>query len=387
MKFKRISILISLVAISGCVYLGVFRQVSPAAPCCASTGDDSTIQAAIAAEGLNQPWGMAFLPDDSILYTERPGKIKRIVDGQVSNALDGLPAITAKGQGGLLDIAIDPEFADNQRIYFSYTEPNENGNEFGTAVGRGRIDLNAMVLTEFERIFTIAKKTSSGQHFGSRLRFANDQTLFITLGDRGSQPRAQDPFDHAGSVIRIHLDGSVPADNPFADGQQGLPEIWSIGHRSPQGAAIHFDTGELWTLSHGPRGGDEINRVLAGRNYGWPDISYGINYSGRGFAKGHEAEGMEQPLYYWDPSIAPSGLTFYNPETPLIPSWKGSLLAGALKAGYLSRLILEGNSIVAEEKYLEGQFGRIRDVRTGPDGAVWLLTDGANGKLIRVTAQ
>lgn len=386
MKFKRISILISLAVISGCVYLGVFRQVSPAAPCCASTGDASTIQTTVVAEGLNQPWGMAFLPDGSILYTERPGSIKRIISGQVSKPLEGLPAIVAKGQGGLLDIAIDPEFLDNQLIYFSYTEPSDGGNKYGTAVGRGRVDLDAMVLKDFERIFTIKKKTSSGQHFGSRLRFAGDQTLFITLGDRGSQPRAQDPFDHAGSVIRIQRDGSIPKDNPFADSQQGLPEIWSIGHRSPQGAAIHFESGELWTLSHGPRGGDEINRVLPGRNYGWPVISYGINYSGRGFEKGYQSEGLEQPIYYWDPSIAPSGLDFYYPETPLIPSWKGSLLAGALKAGYLSRLILEGNNIVAEEKYLEGQFGRIRDVRTGPDGAVWLLTDGANAKLIRVTA-
>jgi len=367
MKFKRISILITLVAVSGCVYLGVFRQVSPAAPCCASTGDAATIQTTVVAEGLDQPWGMTFLPDNTILYTERPGKIRHIVNGQASKSLTGLPAITARGQGGLLDIAIDPEFSNNQLIYFSYTEPNESGNKFGTAVGRGRIDIDNMVLTDFERIFTINKKTGSGQHFGSRLQFANDQTLFITLGDRGSQPRAQDPFDHAGSVIRIHKDGSR--------------------HRSPQGAAIHFESGELWTLSHGPRGGDEINRVLAGNNYGWPVISYGINYSGTGFEKGHEAEGLQQPIFYWDPSIAPSGLAFYNPEAPLIPSWKGSLLAGALKAGYLSRLSLEGNSIIAEEKFLEGEFGRIRDVRTGPDGAVWLLTDGTNGKLIRVTAQ
>lgn len=209
----------------------------------------------------------------------------------------------------------------------------------------------------------------------------------MTLGDRGTQLRAQDPFDHAGSVIRINPDGSIPADNPFADGRNALPEIWSIGHRNAQGAAIHPLTGDFWTLSHGARGGDEINIPRAGRNYGWPLISYGTNYSGSGFELGDTADGFEQPIYYWDPSIAPSGFDFYDPTEPLIPAWQGSVLAGALRGQHLSRLVLDGDAVVAEERYLVEAFGRIRDVRAGPDGTVWLLTDDSEGQLVRLTQQ
>ena len=375
-----------LTAFAGSLCLSITSAVSAEAQlCCVERPATTDLDIEIILKGLQEPWGMAFLPDGSILVTERVGNLRRIVGGSASEPFEGLPPIADKGQGGLLDIAIDPDFSANQLIYFSYAEPSSDSQLFGTAVSRAKIDLSSGRLEALEKIFTANKKSRGGRHFGSRLRFAPDKTLFVTLGERGDQPRAQDPFDHAGSVIRIKRDGSIPQDNPYADGQKALPEIWSIGHRNPQGAAIDPRTGELWTLSHGAAGGDEINKPLAGKNYGWPVISYGTNYSGSGFEKGTEAEGYEQPKFYWDPSIAPSGFAFYNPKIPQIPSWKGSLLAGALKLRYLSRLILEGETIVAEERYLVNRFGRIRDIRSGPDGAVWLLTDSRNGLLIRLT--
>lgn len=353
--------------------------------CCNERPATTNLKTEVIASGLDRPWGMAFLQDGSMLVTERTGNLRRIDQGQVSEPFSGLPEIAVVGQGGLLDIALDPDFDQNSRVYISYVEPSAEGNEQGTAVARAVVDLTARQLLNLEVVFTSNIKSSGGRHFGSRLRFASDKTLFVTLGDRGDQPRAQDRFDHAGSVIRINADGSVPADNPFADGRDALPEIWSIGHRNAQGAAIHPETDQLWTLSHGAAGGDEVNRPEAGKNYGWPLISYGSNYSGSGFEKGTAADGLEQPVYFWDPSIAPSGLTFYNPENALIPSWKGSLLAGALAFQHLSRLVMDGDSVIAEERYLDHEFGRIRDVRTGPDGAVWILTDSSNGQLIRIT--
>ena len=378
--------LLSLLVLAGCLRFYINAAQSPDPEWQRTAGDTSAVKAERIATGLARPWGMAFLPDESILVTERGGTLRRIVDGDVSDPFDGLPPIAVVGQGGLLDIALDPEFDSNRLVYLSYSQPDQAGSAYGTAVGRGMLKLDAGSIDEFTVIFSSNIKSSGGRHFGSRLRFAPDNTLFITIGDRGDQPRAQDPFDHAGSVIRINRDGSIPPDNPFADGSAALPEIYSIGHRNAQGSAIHLESGQLWTLSHGARGGDEINRVTPGKNYGWPIISYGTNYSGSGFEEGHTADGFEQPEYYWDPSIAPSGLAFHDPENSLIPQWKGSLLAGALKAQYLARLIMEDDVIVAEEKYFEGEFGRIRDVRTGPDGAVWLLTDSSSGDLIRVTA-
>lgn len=356
-----------------------------AAQCCIAKQGSTSLKTQVIAKGLDNPWGLAFLPDSSLLVTERSGTLRHIANGKTSRPFKGLPPIREVGQGGLLDIALDPDFTSNNRIYFSYSQKSNSGSQYGTAVASATLDLSKQRLSNLKIIFTSNKKSGGGRHFGSRLRFAPDKTLFVTLGERGSQMRAQDPFDHAGSVIRINRNGSVPADNPFADGKKALPEIWSIGHRNPQGAAIHPKTGKLWTLSHGAAGGDEINQPKAGRNYGWPLISYGSNYSGRGFAKGSSANGLEQPIFYWDPSIAPSGLSFYSHAKPLIPDWNGSLLAGALREQYLSRLIMKGEEIVSEERYLTGQFGRIRDVRTGPDGAVWLLTDSSDGQVIRVT--
>ncbi len=387
MKHLKLGMTLVLFVLAGCAYVVISADDPPPPPIKATSGDASAINAEVIRSDLRQPWGMAFLPDGSILVTEKGGNLKRIFDSAISAPYSGLPKIAVVGQGGLLDVALDPNFSENQLVYLSYSEPDPSRSQYGTAVGRGKLNTESESLEEFERIFSTNIKSSVGRHFGSRLRFANDGTLFITVGDRGAQPRAQDPFDHAGSVIRINSDGSIPEDNPFVDGEKALPEIWTTGHRNPQGAAIDHQSGTLWTLSHGARGGDEVNKVVKGENYGWPVISYGTNYSGTGFDKGHASDGFQQPAYYWDPSIAPSGMTFYQPENAQIPEWRGSLLAGALKARYLSRLILENDKVIAEEKFFEGQFGRIRDVRTGPDGAVWLLTDSGNGKLIRLTAK
>ncbi len=355
-----------------------------AADCCLERPARTALAAEVVADGLDHPWGMAFLPDGSILVTERSGALRRVADGAVSAPIAGLPPVADVGQGGLLDIALAPDFAASRLLFLAFAEPSQSGRAYGTAVARARLSADASRLEALRIIFRANIKSAGGRHFGARLNFAPDGALFVTLGDRGRQMRAQDPFDHAGSVVRIDREGRAPPDNPFADGKEALPEIWSIGHRNAQGAAIHPETGELWTLSHGAAGGDEVNIARAGRNYGWPLISYGSNYSGAPFERGAAAPGLEQPVYYWDPSIAPSGLAFYMPAKPLIPDWQGSLLAGALRGAHLSRLVLDGERVVAEERYLEDRFGRIRDVRTGPDGAVWLLTDDSDGQLIRV---
>lgn len=336
------------------------------------------------ASGLEYPWGMAMLPDGSILITERGGSIKWI-DFKSGKTLTvkGVPKVSAKGQGGLLDVTIDPDFERNNTIYFTYSDPSSRGRS-GTAIASARFNKGASPSLEaVTRLFTMENPTAAGRHFGSRVVIAADGTLFITTGDRGDRPRAQDPFDTAGKILRINKDGSIPKDNPFADGKKALPQIWSIGHRNPQGATLNATTGELWTLSHGARGGDEINIPQAGKNYGWPDISYGVHYSGKKIGLGTSAAGYEQPVYYWDPSIAPSGLDFYKGE--LIPEWKGNLFAGALKDQLLSRLEIKDGKVVHEEQILEGEYGRIRDVRSFPDGALWLLTDDSEGLLLRIT--
>ncbi len=337
------------------------------------------------ARGLDHPWGLAFLSDSLILVTERSGTLRLIENGRLDpETVAGTPPVYARGQGGLLDIALDPDFENTKHVFLSFSEPRRGG-KAGTAVARARFvrgDKGAR-LADLDIIFRQNIATASGLHFGSRLVFADDKTLFVTIGERGRRERAQDPFDHAGSVIRIDRDGNAPADNPFADGKAALPEIWSTGHRNPQGAARHPGTGELWTVAHGARGGDEINRPQPGRNYGWPVISYGVHYSGAKIGVGTEKPGYEQPVYYWDPSIAPSGMTFYDGD--LIPAWSGNLFVGALKYELIARLVLDGGKVVHEERLLAGEFGRIRDVRTGPDGALWLLTDDGDGRLLRLT--
>ncbi len=332
--------------------------------------------------GLEHPWGLAKLPNGDFLVTERGGLLWLIRDGKKIGTVKGLPQIVAAGQGGLLDVVIDPEFEKNKTIYFSFTQGDETG--LGTAIAAGELSIEPeLQLLNSRVIFSMAKKSGGVRHFGSRLAFANDGSLFFTIGDRGEKDRAQDVFDHAGSVLRIMKNGKIPSNNPAADGKRGLAEIWSKGHRNAQGAAIHPTTGELWIVEHGAQGGDEINLIAPKKNYGWPIISYGKHYSGLKIGEGTKKKGYEQPKYYWDPSIAPSGLAFYWGE--LFPKWKGDLFVGALKDRKLVRLDFENGEIIGEEILLEQAYGRIRDVRVFDDGAIWLLTDEENGKILKIT--
>ncbi len=336
----------------------------------------------IIASGLDHPWGLAFLPDGALLVTERRGAMRLIDKNGISDPLAGLPKIAAFGQGGLLDVAMDPDFDKTSRIFFTYSEPGKEG--AGTAVASAILSRQGKPkLANRKTIFSMSRKTNSRHHFGSRIAFAPDKSMFVTIGERGDRARAQDPQDHAGSVIHINRDGSIPSTNPFKDGKKGLAEIWSIGHRNAQGAAIHPVSGELWTVEHGARGGDEINIPKPGRNYGWPVISYGRHYSGLKIGIGTKAPGMEQPAYYWDPSIAPSGLAFYSGEK--FKGWKNNLFVGALKYKMLVRLELNHGKVVHEERLLQNKYGRIRDVRSGPHGGLWLLTDQNDGKVLRLT--
>ncbi|MCI4662042.1 MAG: PQQ-dependent sugar dehydrogenase [Neomegalonema sp.] len=340
---------------------------------------------------FEHPWSLAFLPEGRMLVTERPGRLV-LLDGDRRALVEGVPQVRARGQGGLLDIAVSPEFASDQTVFLSYAEPVEGGNG-RTALGRARLDLSepaSPILRDFERIFAQRPAVSTSHHFGSRIVFAADGTLFLTTGDRGQRPLAQDLSTHLGKVIRLNRDGSVPTDNPFSPNSptaQGgaLPEIYSYGHRNMQGAFLNPVDGVLWTISHGARGGDEVNRVLPGRNYGWPEISYGRHYSGLKIGRGTQAPGMEQPVHYWDPSIAPSGASYY--DAALLEPWRGSLFVGALAAQALVRLSLDGQRVTGEEVLISGQIGRIRDVRTGPEGALWLLTDDEEGALFRLTPE
>ncbi len=333
------------------------------------------------ASGLEHPWGLAFLPDGRFLVTERPGSL-RIVgqDGRVGPPLSGVPKVDAVNQGGLLDVALDPGFAKNRLVYLSYTEARESGN--GTTVARGV--LGETGLTNVKVIFRQQPAMTGGHHFGSRLVFARDGTLFITLGDRGSgRDRAQTLDNHLGKIVRINADGSVPADNPFVGRKGALPEIWSYGHRNVQGAALHPASGELWANEHGPKGGDELNRVLPGRNYGWPVVTYGREYSGLEISESGTAPGIESPVHHWVPSIATSGLMFYTGDK--FPGWRGDAFVGGLKSQQLVRLRLDSNRVTQEERLLRGDVrDRVRDVRQGPDGYIYVLTDEMDGRLLRL---
>jgi aldose sugar dehydrogenase len=335
------------------------------------------------ATGLENPWSLAFLPDGRMLVTERAGRIRLVTpDGKLSQPLGGLPRIAARGQGGLLDVVLDPSFRDSRMIYLSYAEPRENGGS-STAVARATLNAADTALVGTTTIFSQQPAGNTGRHFGSRLVFGRDGNLFITTGDRGNmEMSAQDPNTHIGKVLRLRPDGSVPPDNPFV-GQAGRrPEIWSIGHRNAQGAALHPETGVLWTIEHGARGGDEVNVVRKGLNYGWPVISYGVEYSGRKIGEGQAKPGLEQPIHYWDPSIAPSGAAFYTGER--FRGWKGSLFTGGLVSEMLVRLTLDGEKVTGEERLLQSLNERIRDVRQGPDGLIYLLTDSEKGRILRL---
>jgi aldose sugar dehydrogenase len=342
---------------------------------------EDVVRVETVAEGLEHPWGLAFLPDGRMLVTERPGRLRIVTpDGVLSPPLSGLLPIYAEGQGGLLDVAIAPDFERTREVFLSFAEPE--GGLAGTAVMRG-------VLTDstFEQarvIYRQRPKVKDGGHYGSRLVWMKDGTLFVTQGDRMNyRDRAQDLTQGMGKFVRIDRDGRAPADNPFIGRGNAQPEIWSYGHRNGQAATMHPETGQLWTVEHGARGGDELNHPEAGKNYGWPEITYGRDYSGARIGSGVAREGMEQPVYYWDPVIAPSGMTFYTGDS--IPGWKGSLLIGSL-AGALVRLELRDGRVVLEERYLGELRERIRDVVEGPDGFVYLLTDNPRGRILRVRA-
>lgn len=335
------------------------------------------------ASGLENPWGLQFLPDGRLLVTERPGRLRVVgKDGKLSKPISGVPKVYARNQGGLLDVRLSPSFADDGVIFLSYSEPREGG-EAATAAARARLILEdgGGRLEDVEVIFRQQPPFKSNIHFGSRIVPDKEGALFITTGERGQFNPAQDPGVTVGKVIRIKPDGSIPDDNPKLDGW--APEVWSIGHRNIQGAVLDEATGQLWTVEHGARGGDELNRPEKGKNYGWPVISYGRHYSGEKIGEGTKKAGMEQPVYYWDPSIAVSGLELYTGD--LFPDWKGNFLVGGLAAGHLARLVMKDGQVVGEEKLLTERGDRIRDVRQGPDGAVYVLTDHRDGAILRLT--
>lgn len=329
------------------------------------------------ARGLDHPWGLAFLPDGRMLVTERPGGLRIVErDGRISEELAGVPEVAARGQGGLHDVALDPEFARNRLIYLCYAEPA--GMSAGTAAARARLGDGR--LEDLQVIFRQEPKVGGAAHFGCRFVFTRDGAFFLTLGDRMRRDDAQDLSRHMGKLIRIRPDGSVPPDNPFVGRGNARPEIWSYGHRNVQGAALHPETGELWTVEHGAQGGDEVNRPKPGRNYGWPVITYGVDYSGARIGEGTSKPGMEQPIFYWDPSIAPSGMAFYTGDR--FPRWRGNLFVGSLKFGVLVRLEENSGRVTEAERLQIGD--RVRDVRQGPDGYIYLLTDEGNGRILRL---
>jgi glucose/arabinose dehydrogenase len=343
----------------------------------AAEGEIDTKQGSIKvqtfANGLEQPWGLAFLPDGRMLVTEKVGRL-RIVDkdGKLSEPLKGVPKVFAEGQGGLLDVALDPKFGENSLVYLSYAEPGDNG-KAGTAVARGKLGIDR--LDNVQVIFRQYPKVVGGNHFGSRLVFSPDGKLFVTLGERFTFGPAQDLSTHLGKIVRINPDGSVPPDNPFVAQEGALPEIWSYGHRNAQGAAIHPKTGKLWETEFGPLGGDELNIPQPGRNYGWPVVSWGKNYDGT-----HIPDPSADAIAHWTPVISPSGITFYTGDA--IPGWKGNLLIAGLSSQAIVRLTLDGETVVNEERIPMGT--RIRDVVQGPDGAVYALTDETEGKILRL---
>ncbi|ORE86363.1 glucose/sorbosone dehydrogenase family protein [Oceanococcus atlanticus] len=336
-------------------------------------------------EDLEQPWALAFLPDQAWLITQKAGELL-YVKGKQRIRVAQLPDVAVTGQGGLMDVALHPAFAldgDSNWVYLTFNQAGDD--VYGTALGRGRlvVEGNSARLDDWQTLFSLPQKTDSGRHFGSRIAFDDDGHVYFSIGDRGERQRAQDSADAAGSVIRLTLDGGIPEDNPLRNQNNAHPAIYSYGHRNIQGMATHPDSGEIWTHEHGPQGGDELNRIVAGRNYGWPLITYGKEY-GTGFSigEGSEKPGIEPPRHYWVPSIAPSGMAFYRGSA--FADWQGDILVGALKHRRLVRLDVEDGRIVGEHRYVAGEDARIRDVRVGPDGLIYVLTDASKGKLIRL---
>jgi glucose/arabinose dehydrogenase len=347
--------------------------------------EEESFRVVTVTERLEHPWGLAFLPDGRMLVTERAGRL-RIVgrDGKLApQPVGGLPKIEEYGQGGLLDVALHPRFAENGLVYLSFADRGDGG--YGTAVLRGRLagPIENARLENVDVIYRQMPKSRGGRHFGSRLVFDRAGFLYITQGDRGEQERAQKLDDLAAKVVRLHDDGRIPQDNPFVGKAGARPEIFTVGNRNVQGAALHPATGELWSHEHGPQGGDEVNVLRAGVNYGWPVITYGANYgTGTKIGEGTSKPGLAQPVHYWVPSIAPSGMAFYTGDR--FPRWKGDLFVGALRDQLLVRLKLDGEKVVKEERMLQGTVGRIRDVRQGPDGFLYLLVDSSSGAIVRL---
>lgn len=341
-----------------------------------------TIDIAPIASGLENPWAVEVLPDGAFIVTERPGRLRIIRDGKLSEPLEGLPEVAVRGQGGLLDVALSPGFRNDRTIFLTAALPMDGG--AGTGVIRARLSKDERSLEEVKVIFRMKKGGRTGRHFGSRIAFAMDGSLFFSIGERGEMERAQDLRDHAGSILRIATDGSVPPDNPYADGSKALPEIYSKGHRNAQGLLLDPLTGRLITVEHGAMGGDEVNMPEPGRNYGWPVITYGVNYDGEKIGRGTKAEGFEQPVHYWDPSIAPGAVTVYRGA--MFPEWQDDLLVTSLKFGLISRLNRDGSGrITGEERFIDAEFGRLRDIVTAPDGSILVVTDEAEGQLLRIT--
>lgn len=349
---------------------------------------EGTLRNTVVASGLEHPWGMALLPDGNWLITERPGRMRIVsAEGTIGAPITGLPAVDARGQGGLLDVILSPGFATDRTIFWSYAEPRDGGN--ATSVARGVLSADGSRVESVRVIFRALPIYDGDKHFGSALAFDPAGHLFVTLGERsdvGMRPQAQQLDSHMGKVIRINADGSVPQDNPFVGRAGALPEIWSLGHRNVQGIAVQPGTGAVWTVEHGARGGDELNRPEPGKNYGWPNAAYGIEYRGGAIGEGLTAgDGLEQPIYYWDPVIAPGGQTFYSGT--MFPGWQGNLLIAGLGGKSLTRLVLDGDRVTGEERLLTGLGERIRDVAVAADGAVWVITDEEDGKLVRLVRE
>ena len=343
------------------------------------TSQKQTFRTVVVTDSLEHPWSLAFLPDGRMLVTERPGRLRMIVDGRLqAQPISGVPRVLAKGQGGLLDVIVHPDFAKNGWIYLSFAAPSRRGAH--TAVARARLDDNRLV--DVRMIFEANNLARGGVHFGSRLAFGADGKLYVTVGERGDSDKAQELNSHNGTTVRLNDDGTVPDDNPFRNSAGALPEIYSYGHRNPQGMVRHPVSGAIWLHEHGPQGGDEINIVSAGVNYGWPVITYGRSYAGFSIGEGAAKPGLAQPLLHWTPSIAPSGMAFYTGDK--FPGWRGNLFVGSLKFRHLVRVELDGERVVSQERLLEGTFGRVRDVRQGPDGLLYILTDEDAGAVIRL---
>jgi len=340
------------------------------------------IKVDVVASGLEFPWAVEMLPDGAYIVTERPGRLRIVRDGELSEPIMGLPEVAARGQGGLLDVALSPKFAQDRTIFLTAALAYDGG--AGPAVIRATLSEDERTLTDVKTIFRMKKVGTTGRHFGSRIAFGTDGTLYFAIGDRGDMKRGQDFYDHAASIMRINTDGSVPTDNPFANGTKALPEIFSKGHRNAQGLVFDPTTSGMITAEHGAQGGDEINLPKAGLNYGWAQITYGKNYNGRKIGVGVSAPGLEQPAHYWDPSIAPGALVVYKGK--MFPEWRDDVFVTSLKFGLISRLDRDaGGKFGTEERFIDGEFGRLRDIIVAPDGALLVTTDDPEGRILRIS--